>query len=61
MFLGKIPVGRIVARTLETVLAAWIIKDALGLYNAGKPDAAVNNAIGCGSSRTTWSSRETAT
>ena len=45
MSVGKIPVGKIVARTVEAVLAVWISKDALGLYNAGKPDAAVNNAI----------------
>jgi hypothetical protein len=45
MSLGKIPVGKIAARTVEAVLAVWIIKDALGLYSAGKPDAAVKNAI----------------
>jgi hypothetical protein len=45
MFVGKIPVGKIAARTVEAVLAVWIFKDAIRLYNAGKPDAAVNNAI----------------
>ena len=45
MFVGKISVGKIVARTVEAVLAVWIFKDAIRLYNAGKPDAAVNNAI----------------
>ncbi len=45
MSLGKIPVGRIIVRVVEAVLAVWIIKDALVLYIGGKPDAAVNNAI----------------
>jgi uncharacterized protein YbjQ (UPF0145 family) len=45
MSVGNIPVGKIIVRAVEAVLAAWIIKDALRLYNAGKPDAAVNNAI----------------
>ena len=45
MYLRKIPAGKIMARTVEAVLAVWIIKDALRLYNAGKPDAAINNAI----------------
>jgi hypothetical protein len=45
MSLGRIPVGRILVRAVEAVLAVWIIKDALGLYAGGKPDAAVNNAI----------------
>jgi membrane protein YdbS with pleckstrin-like domain len=45
MSVGNIPVGKIIVRAVEAVLAAWIIKDALRLYHAGKPDAAVNNAI----------------
>ena len=45
MSLGKIPVGRIIVRVVEAVLAVWIIKDTLGLYIGGKPDAAINNAI----------------
>jgi hypothetical protein len=45
MSLGKIPVGRIIVRVVEAVLAVWIVKDALALYIGGKPDAAINNAI----------------
>ena len=45
MSMRTFPVGRIIARTLEAVLALRISMDALGLYNAGKPDAAVKNAI----------------
>jgi hypothetical protein len=30
MSVGKIPVGKIVVRTVEAVLAVWIITDALG-------------------------------
>ena len=45
MFLGKISVGRIIVRVVEAVLAVWIIKDAVGLYHAGKQDAAVSDVI----------------
>lgn len=45
MSVGKVSVGRIIVRVAEAVLAVWIIKDAVGLYHAGKPDAAINNAI----------------
>jgi len=45
MSLGKIPVGRIIVRTVETVLMAWFIKDAFGLYHAGKKDAAIGDVI----------------
>jgi hypothetical protein len=41
----RISFGRVVVRSLEAVLAAWIIKDALVLYQAGKQDAAFNNAL----------------
>jgi uncharacterized protein YbjQ (UPF0145 family) len=45
MSLGKIPVGKIIVRTVETVLIAWVIKDAFGLYDAGKKDAAIGDVI----------------
>ena len=45
MFLGKVSVGRIIVRVVEAVLAVWIIKDAPELFKAGKPDAAIHNAL----------------
>jgi hypothetical protein len=45
MSLGKYPVGRIIVRVVEAILAVWIIKDAVGLYHAGKQDAAVSDVI----------------
>jgi uncharacterized protein YbjQ (UPF0145 family) len=38
-------VGKIIARVFEATLALWIVKDALGLYFADKPAAAITNAI----------------
>ena len=38
-------VGKIIARVFEAVLALWIVKDAVGLYFADKPAAAITNAI----------------
>ena len=45
MSVEKRPVGKIVVRTFEAVLAAWFIKADLGLFYAGKHDAAVRNVI----------------
>jgi uncharacterized protein YbjQ (UPF0145 family) len=45
MSLGKIPVGRTIVRAFEAALAAWFIKADLGLFLAGKHDAAVKNVI----------------
>jgi len=45
MFLGEISVGRIIVWVVEAVLAVWIIKDAPELFKAGKPDAAIHNAL----------------
>jgi hypothetical protein len=39
------PVGKIIARVFEATLALWIAKDALALYFADKPAAAIKNAI----------------
>jgi uncharacterized protein YbjQ (UPF0145 family) len=45
MSVEKRPVGKIVVRTFEAVLAALFIKADLGLFYAGKHDAAVRNVI----------------
>ena len=45
MSLETIPVGRIIVRTVETILVAWIVTDAFGLYHAGKQDAAISDVI----------------
>ena len=45
MSLGTVPVGKIIARAVEAVLAVWIVKGAVDLYASGKHHAAVNNAI----------------
>ncbi len=45
MSAGKIPVGKIVARTVEAVLAVAMLSLAVERFYAGKEDAAVNNAI----------------
>jgi uncharacterized protein YbjQ (UPF0145 family) len=38
-------VGKIIARGFEGVLALWMLNDALALYFADKPAAAIRNAI----------------
>ena len=45
MYLRKIPAGKIMARTVEAVLAVWIVKGAVDLYASGKHHAAVNDVI----------------
>jgi hypothetical protein len=45
MSLGKRPVGKIIVRAFEAILAAWFIKADIGLFFAGKHDAAVRNVI----------------
>ena len=45
MFVGKISVGKIAARTVEAVLAVAMLSLAVERLYAGKEDAAVNNAI----------------
>jgi hypothetical protein len=46
MYLGKIPVGKIVARTVEAVLAMWILRDAaVRFHNTGNRDAAFDSVI----------------
>ena len=43
---GKIPVGKIVARTVEAVLAMWILRDAaVRFHNTGNRDAAFDSVI----------------
>jgi uncharacterized protein YbjQ (UPF0145 family) len=45
MSLGTVPVGRIITRALEAVLAVAMFSLAVERLYAGKEDAAVNNAI----------------
>ena len=45
MFVGKISVGKIAARTVEAVLAVAMLSLAVERFYAGNEDAAVNNAI----------------
>ena len=45
MSIDKVPPGKILARSFEAIFALWIIRDAFGLYQAGKPVAAANNAV----------------
>ena len=45
MFVGKISIGKIAARTVEAVLAVAMLSLAVERFYAGNEDAAVNNAI----------------
>ena len=45
MSIDKVLPGKILARSFEAIFALWIIRDAFGLYHAGKAVAAANNAV----------------
>ena len=46
MYLGLTPVGKIVARTVEAVLAIWILRDAaVRFHNTGNREAAFDSVI----------------
>ena len=45
MSLGTVPIGKIITRALEAVLAVAMLSLAVERLYAGEEDAAVNNAI----------------
>ena len=45
MSVGTMPVGKIIARAVETILVAWLFYYVITLWASGKEDAALNNAV----------------